>query len=356
MARAMDVRLIEGNEAEALLADPGFIEAWNALHRACPWARVFQRAEFAKCWFANYGRTFVPLAVVGTDERGKLAGLLILASDAERLVHVGAHQAEYQVWLALDESGSRRFLAAAVAGLRERFPRGSLKLRYLPSRTPRSALQQGAVARFCEWREHRQPLIDLERAEQLAESLRKKSNKSRLKRLAQAAGAEPEAVAIASADELERWIDRIAADYDQRQGETNAVRPFAEDPAKRQFHLDLARAGLLHCFLYRAGDTLLAAILSMRDGDRLAVAIFAHSPRFDQHSPGKFAMYRLGLLAAEAGYGAIDLTPGGAWKERFASDWDDLAEVTIHFSAAAAWRSRLRERTKRWLKRLLGRR
>lgn len=352
----MQLRLIEGSEAQTLLADPGFAEAWLALHVACPWASVFQHPDFAACWFASYGSRYAPLLTAGYDDAGRLAGLFALAIDSASgsPVHVGAHQAEYQVWLARDEESSHLFVARSLALLKQRFPNGALRLRYLPAQAPVASLRQGKHALGCQWRMHRQPLIRLDDHEGLEARLRKKSNKSRVKRLERAAGAPLVAEDAATAEELAVWIDRIAGDYDHRQNLANGVRPFADDPAKRQFHLDLAKAGLLHGFLFRAGKNLAAAILSMRDGDRLVVAVFAHSPALDEHSPGKFAMYRLALGAGQQGYSTIDLTPGGDWKDRFATHAGEVWEVTIRFSAFAALIGRAVELATAAAKRLLG--
>ena len=265
----MDVRLIDEGEARACLGSGEFAAAWDALHGACPWATGCQSAGFARAWYGSYAELYAPLLVVSEAPAGGVAGLLALGRERAtgRLVNVGAHQAEYHCWIARSDDGDG-FIRAALHRLRTESPGNALRFRYLPPGAPLRWLEgDGKLARLAEVQPVPRPLLQLADEERLfAERLRKKSNKSRLNRLRRSGG-ELAGAEITSEAELAEVIDEIAANYDHRQGEANAVRPFAEDPCKRDFNLRLLREGVLHGYVLRAGPRFVSAILSLRSGD-----------------------------------------------------------------------------------------
>ena len=148
-------------------------------------------------------------------------------------------------------------------------------------------------------------------------------------------------------------MDEIARNYDHRQEAMNDVRPFGDDQRKKDFHLRLLRAGVLHAFVLRAGEAMVAAILSVKSDGFLSVGVLSHSAELAEHSPGKFGMLFLAREAVREGYQTIDLTPGGAWKDRFASTHDTVTELTIRFSAMQARVVALREQALASTKQLL---
>src|SRR5690606_38129750 len=111
--------------------------AWRQLHTACPWGTVFQGPAFADAWYETYAAVQDPVVVLGWAENRELAGLLLLAQDraSGMLTHVGAHQAEYQAWLALPESADR-FPIEALAAIRQAGLASRLPFRYLAPGTP----------------------------------------------------------------------------------------------------------------------------------------------------------------------------------------------------------------------------
>lgn len=352
----MDTRSLQGREAADRLDHGDFAAAWDVLHAACPWATGYQSRGFARAWYGSYAARFEPLLVIAEDADGALAGLLALAREPSSgaLVNVGAHQAEYHAWLARPEHGEA-FILAALRHLRAAFPAGTLRFRYLAPKAPTGWLRTDPdIARLAEVHAVPRPLLKLADEErEFAKRMRKSSNKSRLNRLRLACDGELAGIEIGSEPELSATIDEIARNYDTRQGAANRVRPFADDPCKRDFHLRLFREGVLHGYVLRGGARFVAAVLSIRSRDVLCVGVFAHSADLADLSPGKFGIAWLARDAARAGFGLIDLTPGGAWKDRFATDHDNVIDVTLRFCLRAARRNARRRRLEGLAKRML---
>jgi CelD/BcsL family acetyltransferase involved in cellulose biosynthesis len=328
----------EGAAALAWLETPAVREKLDDLYRRCPWATRFQSWEFIIIWYRCYQATSEPVLVYREDGE-RLTGLFALARDraSGRLMVAGDHQAEYQGWLALPDDGDS-FLEAALQTIKQRCRPDQLRLRYLPAGAPTAWLQAplacGALVRE---RRHQRPLFCLADPEKIADSLKKKANKSRLNRLKRLG--EVRLRHLQTAAELQAVIDEIIAGYDLRQGAANGVCPFTDDPEKRRFHLELmAHPGLMQASVLTVGERTAAAHLGLHDGDSVVVGVFGHAPAFGQHSPGKFLMLMLGADLAADGKRWIDLTPGGAWKDRFATDHDQVLEVTIFFKRSLARR------------------
>ena len=352
----MEIGFLSGAQATDRLRQQSFVDAWERLRAACPWATGYQSAAFVLAWYESYADTMEPLLVTAQGAAsGEFDGLLALAREKETgaLVNAGGHQAEYDCWIARD-AASDSFISAALTRLRERHPGASLRFRYLPPGCPLGWIDgDRALGRLAERRDIPRPLLALESEQAFADKLRKKGNKSRLNRLRDAGGGELSCSTITDEAELAVLIDEIARNYDSRQEAMNDVRPFGDDERKKDFHLRLLRAGVLHAFVLRAGSSMVSAILSVKSGDTLSVGVLSHSVELAEHSPGKFGMLFLAREAASQGYRTIDLTPGGAWKDRFASTHDSVTELTIRFSAMQARVVALREQALASTKQLL---
>jgi CelD/BcsL family acetyltransferase involved in cellulose biosynthesis len=340
MRRRDEITLLEGAAALAWLETAAAREAVQALHRRCPWSTRFQSWEFVTIWYRCYREVSDPVLLCQRDGE-RLAGFLPLARDriSGRLAAAGDHQAEYQGWLAEPGDGDR-FLEAALLAIGQHFRPDRLRLRYLPAKAPTGWLERplGSGVTVAT-RRHQRPLFSLADPKAIAESLRKKSNKSRLSRLKRLGALELRVLETRAA--LEGVIDEISAGYDLRQGAANGVCPFADDPRKRRFHLELMdHPGLMQACVFSVGGRVAAAHLGLVDQDSVVVGVFGHAPAFGRHSPGKFLMLMLGEHLAASGRRWIDLTPGGAWKERFASDHDQVLEVIVFFERGLARRER----------------
>src|SRR5581483_6083898 len=140
-----------------------------------------------------------------------------------------SHHAEYQAWLATAEY-YERFLDASIGELRKHFPKGRLRLQYLPPNFPVDALRntqyRGCVSQI---QTVRQPLMCVTGAG-LAELLGKKHTRSSIRKLSQR-GLKVEV--LRSRKELEPLFDDIEQYCDLRQGAVNDNMPFRKDPLKR---------------------------------------------------------------------------------------------------------------------------
>jgi CelD/BcsL family acetyltransferase involved in cellulose biosynthesis len=347
------VKVALGADAWAALESRALLVEWEALERACPWSTPYQSSAFVLAWLRHYGGQFAPVVITQRNEEGALAGLLVLGAglQGKRLVAAGAHQAEYQGWLATPET-SAGFIVQALAAVDELLPGHDLTFKYTPPGLPFQALldsaafgaRAGVVA-------HRRPLMRLDEAE-IAESLRKKSNKSRWSRLQRLGPVAFERVA--DPDAFAAMFDEIIASYEARRHAVNGVLPFGQDPRKKPFHLDLMRAspGLLHVTVTTLSGRVIAAHLGIAGREAVHVAIVCHAEMHADQSPGKLHLLRLGQCLLREGKGVLDLTPGGdPWKERFANGHDEVHVLTVFRSAMARRLHFLRSRGRALLKR-----
>ena len=341
----MDVQIVCGADADRLLADASFARQWDRLWSRCPWATAFQSHGFARAWYVTYRPRWEPLLLVAHAPGGELAGLLALATPVEpsggRVVAAGAHQAEYQGWLAAPGDGDA-FPPHAAAALRRHLPRAALALRYLPPGTPLGWLDDPAERRLSLLKRYARPLLRFGDGSQISQSLRKGGNKSRVRRLQKIGRVHVEPVADRAA--LERVLDTVIPYYDARRMAVNGSAPFRNDPLKRAFHLAMMDVpGLLHVTVLRVGELVASAHVNVRWGDEVQVGLIAHNPELARQSPGKLHILMLSEMLLREGYARLDLTPGGeSYKERFANDADEVYALTLFPSAAARRRAVVR--------------
>lgn len=331
----MTINLSRHEAALALLMDQSFCRDWDDLFLPCPWATPFQGRAFVTTWYEIYATRYEPLLVSERAANGQLTGLLTLALDrvSGALVVAGTHHAEYQVWLSHPERGDE-FILAAIANLRTAFPPQSLFFKYLPPNAPLTWAKSGQFPlRQIEIQSHARPLLNIGDGRGIGESLKKKSNKSRLNRLRQMGEIRFEQ--ITDPVVLEAIFDDIEAFVDLRQGAVHDVLPFRIDPLKKPFHLALLKhPDLVHVTALRVGEKLAALHFGIRGPTQSVLWLFAHSPFLAAHSPGKFHLLLLGELLAHQGITTFDLTPGGdPWKERFATDHDHVHTLRVTFKS-----------------------
>ena len=336
--RELRLEIRRGDAALELIGRPGFREAWRALYEACPWATAFQDAPFVDVWYRTYRTRFAPVVVTGwTDTR--LSGLFLLAVslDGTTLCHVGSHHAEYQVWLATDD----RFIGAALDALASTFPGRRLQLLFVPPGVPFAPPERWRSR--CFRRPITRPMLATNPADAVRASLRKKSNNSKLGPLTHRGKFTFERVGGDAA--FARLLEEIVPLYELRQGAAHDALPFRDDDLKRAFYLALQReTDLLHVTVMRVDDELIAAHIGMRSRNTVLAGMMAKSPRHARHSSGKLLFFELALLLEQEGVEALDLTPGGEYKERFATHYEEASTLTILFSHSAARRHRLKRR------------
>jgi CelD/BcsL family acetyltransferase involved in cellulose biosynthesis len=349
------VRIIQGDEAVWFLRAAHFRGLWQELYRRCPWATVFQSPAYLGTWYDVTQFVFDPVLAVGSSSCGRLTGLLSLAvkRSSGALEAAGKPYAEYVVWLALPEA-SHTFILATLDSLRNVFPKDRLDFRYLPPNTPLDWLQRSRKwSRLSELKPTPRPLMAIGDGSTIRESLCKKSNRSRFKRLERLGKLEFQRVRTFA--EIESDFDDIMNYCDVRQGAVNNRLPFRGDPCKKPlFSALFVFPELLHATVWRLNGKVISAHLGFRNGEQVSLGLIAHSPFLAEHSPGKLHVLLLGLLLAEERIHALDLTPEGAYKERFATHCDEVHRLTVFFSRTRLIRKRIAELALRVLKRILG--
>ncbi len=323
-------------EAVQVLALSDFQSEWKALASKCPWGTALQAPEYVCTWYPCYEELYRPLVLVRFAPDGEMDGLMALAVErtSGKLTFAGAHQAEYQVWLALP--GEQSFIAQALQRLRQ-LGFGSLTFTYLPPGVPLEWLKDG-WSRKSAIRVEPKPLLAVDNADPIREALREKRTRRRLEKLQVD---EPLSfVELRTRDELEAYYDDIIAFYDFRIGAVHGTCPFREDPRKRPFYRELmGREGLLHVAVMKVGQQLVAAHVGIRNGDEVTLFFVAHSPFFAMYSPVKLHTLQLGLLLHEEGFSSLDLTPGAdAYKKDRANRYEDAYVLTIFLSKKATAR------------------
>lgn len=331
--RPTSVQVYSQAEAERLLASPEFQSQWRVLWRECPWVTALQTPEFACTWYRCYEDRYTPLILVRYAAGGQMDGLLLLAVERAtgRLTFAGAHQSEYNVWLALPED--RTFISEALHGLRK-LGFSSVSFTYLPPGTPLDWLESEWKARSSV-RAVRRPLLTVSNPDAMTESLTKKKNRRRLEKLQ--AGQSLEFVELQTPEELDPYYDEIIDFCDFRQGAVHGSCPFHDDPRKRGFYRALMeQRGLLHVTVFKSGDRLLGAHIGVRNKDEVILGVVAHSPFLAEHSPGKLHVLQLGLMLHHQGFSRLDLTPGGdAYKDDRATEYDEAHALTVFLDSKA---------------------
>ena len=355
----MQIRILRDDAARAFLRSDELVSEWERLHAGCPWATVFQAPGFARAWYDVYAAAgdgeYRPVIVAGRDPAGRLCGLLPLAQrrGSRALVAAGAHQAEYQGWIAERDCGGD-FGAAAFEALAREGLSSRLTLRYTPAGLPDEWRRERAAtsgAFRAVRRPVKRPLIDLADLsgveERLKGSLLKRSQKM-LKR----DGGEVRLERVDDREAAVALLDRMIPMYDLRQGARYGVLPFQDDARKLAFHRALLRdTDLLRVSVLRAGDHLASIRIDTRNGHELLANLFTHSPVLARWSPGALHNVLLAKEAAAEGWRTMDLSPGEGYKADLANAWDEVAIVDVllgaqEYVAHAATRA-VRETAKR---------
>ncbi len=344
----MKVETLRGDAARSRANSADFQRDWEELLTKCPWATVYQSPKFVLPWYEAYKETSEPVLVFGF-ENGRLAGLFSLALEADKITAAGSWHCEYPVWIALPEYQDA-FPDAAIRAIQEAFRPKLLRLMFVPPGTPLgfSAKWKASVVPV------RRALVDLSDTAKVRESLRKKSNKSRLSRLARRGAVEFRK--IDNPEVFDATLDLIGVYCDFRHGAVEGDMPFYGDPRKAPFYRAMARTpGLLHTTFLMCGDQLAAAHIGLQDRDSVGLGLIAHSPFLSQDSAGKIQLLLLIQQLAQEGLKTFDLTPGGDYKDRFSNTEDEAYTVTFYFTPKSYIQYRLRSYSAAVSKSLLAR-
>lgn len=341
-AVAIEIEILQGDEAQRALANSEFVARWHDLFHNCSWSTAYLSVDYATAWYRCYDDIYEPLLIRSYFPDGRLAGLLALgiSRDTRQLVSAGTPRGEYSAWLAPPES-SQRFIEATLDALSQRFPDAGLKFRFLAPGAPIDwARGDGRWARRC-------IVLDVDRPELLLEpeaihkSLGKRNNRNRLNRLRRSGDLEFRH--ITDVDALASVIDAILTQHDLRSIALHGMPPSCCDDRTRDFYLRLMRCGKLHVTTSTIGAEIVAAIIGIRDRETVHLELLGHAPRYSAFSPGKLHLLRLMEHLAAAGYTSIDLTPGDLlWKDRTATNYQSAHEVIVAFNRRALLRAQFR--------------
>lgn len=330
----VSVEVTRGDIALDRLSNTSFVAEWERLRATCAWATSFQSFAFVDCWYRLHEQLYEPVIVDGRDDQGRLVGLLTLARhrSGRLLVGAGDFHAEYQTWIA-NEPAVEPFLRASIDLLERFYPRGRLRLTYLPPRTPVGwADGDSTWPRRIHLRSRLGGFMDLSDPTGIEASLRKGHNRNRLNSLRRYGDVRLET--IETVDALMSEIDEIAVLCDLRQGAVNDSLPFTNNPLKRPLHLELMERGLLHATVVRVGSTIASAHLDMKNGADVLIYLIAHAPAFARHSPGSLHILLLARELAGQGVARYDLSPGGGYKDRYATNRETVHRMTVQFGFA----------------------
>jgi CelD/BcsL family acetyltransferase involved in cellulose biosynthesis len=322
----MEIKILQGHEVLTMLDSAQFQQAWRVLYEACPWATGYQSPEYVSCWYRLYEGRYRALLLHAVEPDGSLIGLLALAGrpESNEIVGAGAEDTVYQVWLALPQY-SHLFMQEALSVLAQTFRRSHLHLKYLPAGTPLEGLRDGSGQASCSLPESESRPYMRTDAERITKSFNGKTNRNlfnRLKRLGNVTFevvTAPEQVEFALAEYIRQYDFRQAAMYD--------FAPFRVDPVKKKFYLELLSRNMLHVSVLKAGDGIVSINIGLKGKDSVQIGI-AHSPLYADYSPGRLHIYMLCMALAREGIAYFDLTPGGGYKAKLATDFDAVHELS----------------------------
>ncbi len=328
----MKIELLIDKAAKKLIEDAKFREKWKKLYDKCPWGSVFQSADFVVTWYETYASQFVPVIVTGVSGEGELAGLFTLATDTKsgELVAAGGNQAEYQVWLAESQDGNA-FIESALEKLCEQFPNRSLTLLFMPPNAPVGWAGSGnRWSKRSHVRRLSRGLMEVGDGNSFKDTLRKKKQGkiNRLKRLG-----DLHLDRIHDPDELGAVFDEIIPYQTLRLRAIYNLPDVPSDPLKKNFHMNLMRLPrMLHATALRVDDRLISAQIHFYNKGQVLLWLITHSPFYARYSPGELHTLMIGVELAKEAIPIFDLTPGGNYKDRYATNYDEVYVVTVFFS------------------------
>lgn len=344
----MPLFIAENKKAETLLNDENFVRKWSSLAENCAWGTIFQTPVFVKTWFEIYGDVFDLLFVFEENEAKELTALFPLAIEKQtgKICAAGDYHAEYQAWLAT-EANANGFAEKSLDALAKRFPEKKLELLFLAPNAPLEwTKNKNGWGGQINLLSHSHPIIEIGGGEKSEESLRKRGNKTRLRQLNKIGAVRLEK--LETAEELEAIFDEIE-DYSKiRLSALHNVAPVC-DRRRKRFHAALMRVpNLIDASVLRVGERIASAKVSLKNRGEMLLSITSMSPFLARQSPSKLHILMLGKEYAKRKIPVFDLSPGGGYKERFATACKTAHSVTIFFSR----KDFLRHKSKRKIYRL----
>ncbi|PTX14993.1 CelD/BcsL family acetyltransferase involved in cellulose biosynthesis [Pontibacter mucosus] len=343
-----------GKQVFNALLDPALKAEWDLLYEACTWCTVFQSRVFVETWYKVFREEYLPILVTATHE-GHLVGVLAMAlprycvDEHEsllkpgKIVGAGQYDAEYQCWLSGAAYGED-FIKAALASIIHKFRGCDIHFRYLPPALPLNWAEADPY-----WRNKvvlqavRRPLMAMGSPE-FPKLFKKPEFKNKVNRLRRLGNLSFEVVTDKSY--FEEILPELVIQYDFRQGAMFNKNQFSDNPLKTEFLLAIFEKKLLHVSVLKVNEEVMAAIVAVAGKGWVHLGgINTHAPyQANYYSPGFVHFIMLGKLLAESGVEVFDLTPGGdAYKERLATDHDQVYEMVIPGSTVSGAKRRIRK-------------
>ncbi|MGE0126951.1 MAG: GNAT family N-acetyltransferase [Blastocatellales bacterium] len=105
------------------------------------------------------------------------------------------------------------------------------------------------------------------------------------------------------------------------------------DPLKKAFTMKLMRLpGMIHATALRLDDKLISAQIHTYNREQVLLGLITHWPSYARYSPGELHLLMTGVELAKEGIPVFDLTPGGHYKDRYATRHDEVYIITIFFN------------------------
>jgi CelD/BcsL family acetyltransferase involved in cellulose biosynthesis/RimJ/RimL family protein N-acetyltransferase len=328
----MSVFLARGIEAQKLFQSIDFQTKWKQLFEVCEWATVFQDIRFLSIWNDHYQDKHELILVYELDAKDELIGLLPLTMclSALQLCFAGTYHSEYQTWLATRENGNL-FIENALNLLAEHFPKGNLQFLFLAPNSPLEWLEK-KWSKQSRLQNMRRPLVEIANGEHAEASLRKKSNKGKIKNL-QRKG-ELQFVELLDSKDFDGIFDEIEDFARLRMSGLHNVKPVV-DLRRKEFHLDLiAKTDFVYPTVLKVGDKIASAQICIKNRDEMLLSVTSMSPFFAEQSPSKIHILMLEKELAKQGVATFDLSPGEGYKERFATHFDEVHTLHVFFNKA----------------------
>jgi hypothetical protein len=322
-----NIQALVGVEVFQYVNDKEFKDNWNKLYEDCPWSSIYQSWGFVSKWYEIYEKDVIPVLIL-SFRKANLVGLLALAKDNSILFGAGGNQAEYQVWLSTPTEGEE-FMVKALELMKEKFPKNSVHLKYIPSNAPLNKIKEKTKLRNLLYvRVHRQPIINIQE-ENINKELKKKNKRekvNRLKRLGILSFERVNDVKI-----FEEIFDDLSSQYDLRKGAMFNLLFFKDDPLRKKFFIELFRQNLLHATVLKLNEEIIASNIGTLGKNIVHLqGINTHSPVYSKYSPGILHFLMLCLHLHKEGIQNFDLTPGeDPYKESLATDYLIVHEIIL---------------------------
>jgi hypothetical protein len=341
----------EGEDVLKMFKDEKFSKNLQILYERCLHKTIFQSMEFLSSWYECKFSDYHPLVVyyisndiiegalflaISKDSKGKVNAANV------KIIGAGEYDAEYQSWLVRNDLESE-FLPRAFKLIFSKFPKSKIVFRFIHEWKSLIWIEDDKYWKnYCVIQKYRRPLIEMDHPDYLG-LFKKRHLKAKYNRFAKAGRMVLEE--IKERNRFEIVFDEVMVLYDFRQGALFNKKPSEINPHRKKLFLSLFEKGILHVSILKLDEEITSCIIGMQDGKWMHLAgLITYSPRFSKLSPGLVHIYLLAKYLEKSGFNYFDLTPGDdSYKERMASNADEVFELTISLDSKFKLKRKLRK-------------